>query len=339
MLYLGQKSKTPSENYNLESKSRGFIRRRKYTEVVYILGDSMSDTVDQVRAVAGLPTLYQEYDGCYCVDISPKEAATVVNPTTGVTCSLWEVTIAWDSDLGTDSEPGGDPSSAPDAKPPQYKWNVEIIEVPMEKDGLGNPVVLPTGEPVVLMKQKMIAVLTIQRNEKFPYEPSKVFTYANTLNNAAFWGAPTCHAWLLPPETDFPFAEGGIVYVPVTYTIKFKGFKGAVDPGTGITGLTWDSQDIWCSEKVLCKGLYHYDAGEYAAWVAAGSDPATRPKPRLNRDDDNNPIERALDPDDGTILPDQSSPEYISFASDLPYSNFDDLNLQPWWWVSTTTTT
>lgn len=350
MLYLGQKSKTPSETYRLDSKSKGFVKRRHYTEVVYIIGDTLSDTVDMVRADANLPDLYDEKDNCYCVGISPKEVATIGNPVTGAICSLWEVTLEWDSDVGTDTDPGGDGGSTPDQRPPQYKWTSEQIDETMFIDLQGKAIATPTGEPIVCIEPVDIAILEIHRNEPFPFEPDIIYAYKNTVCNHSFWGFPAHTAWMRNIETDFPFAEGGVVYVPVTYRIAFRatfilditvpGFD-LDDPTTwvfiGYPGMS--DYGIWQYHPV-CKGLYYYDDTEYDAWVAGGSVPADKPKPRpyANEQTQWNIKEVFLDKDTGKLKADQTTPDYMKFITKRTMS-WTALNLQPWWWNTTTTTT
>lgn len=335
MLYLSQKSKTPAEELRLEDKGKGFFKRRHYTETVYIIGDSLSNTVADVRADPNLPDLYEEYDNCYCVAISPKEAATIIHPLTGAPTSLWEVTIEWDSDIGTDSEPGDPSGGTPDNRAPQYKWTTESEEEAVYKDINGVIIATPAGEPIVITKPVLRPVLEIHRNEPFPFEPSVILDYAYHKNQSVFWGAPPGTCIMLPMETDYPFVEGGIVYVPVTYRIKFFiewEFDGVLND--------WVMSEDTAFDRPVCKGLYYYDTPEYDAWVAAGSNPATKPEPKLyaNQDTQWNAREVFLDKYTGKKKTDQTTPHFMNFET-LPDAEFDDLNLQPWWWSSTTTTT
>lgn len=352
MKLLNQKSKTPSEQYTLESKSRGFTKRRRYSETLYVLGDSLSDTVDQVRATTGVPKLYEEKDGCYCVGVNPQEVATIISPLTGQPCSLWEVSVQWDSDVGTDSSPGegsGGDSSTPDQRPPQYRWTSEKEETYPIKDLTGKVIATPTGEPIVLVRKRTIPVLEIRRNEIFPFDPQIILDYQNTSNKSSFWGAPAYSALMDSIDTDFPFVENGVVYVPVTYRIMFKTIKQIdtsdpdynwMDPDTWKTILTPDNPLGSWQDEVLCKGLYYYDKTEYDTWVAGGSLIGSKPKPRLYAEGETqwNAKEVFLEAATGKILADQTNPESLYFVN-VVTKDWSTLNLQPWWWTSSTTTT
>jgi hypothetical protein len=353
MLYLNQKSKTPAEDYTLENKKQGFIKHRKYQESIYVLGDALTDTTDMVRATSGLPKLYEAgVQGCYCVGISPKEVATVINPLTGLPCSLWEVDIRWDSDLGTDTSPGdgsGGDSSTPDSRPPQYRWTSRVEEIFPNEDLMGAVMATPTGEPITLARKITIPVLEIHRNEHFPFDPQVILDYQNTTNMESFWLAPAYSALMDSIDTDLPIVEAGIVYVPVTYNIAFKflRFINTAAPGHNpLNPATWTytlqpttSIGSW-QDKVLCKGLYYYDTAEYDAWVAAGSIAANKPKsrPYANLQTDWNIKEVFLEAATGKVLADQTNPEYQRFTNVVAKS-WSALSIQPWWWTTTTTTT
>lgn len=350
MLYLGQKSRTPSENYRLESKSRGFVKRRHYTETVYIIGDTLADNVDDVRADPNLPTLYEARDNCYCVGISPKEVATIGHPVTGAICSLWEVTLEWDSDVGTDTAAGGDGVLTPDNRPPQYKWTAEQFDEAMYQDLNGVAIATPTGERITCMMPQIMPILEIHRNEPFPFDPDIILIYQNTICNHTFWGFPAFTSFMRSIETDYPFAEGGYVYVPVTYRIAFHvswvvdrtavGYV-ADDPSTWtiIQDLTTVAENPW-QYHPACAGLYYYDTAEYDAWVAAGLIMDNKPKPRVYSTDQTgyNIKEVFLDKATGKVKADQTIPDRMSFVVKRAVS-WTSLNLQPWWWNTTTTTT
>jgi hypothetical protein len=360
MINLGQKTKTPSEQYRLDNKSSGFRKSRNYTEVVYIIGDTLADTVSQVRATAGLPKLYEAgADGCYCTNISPKESATIINPVTGAACSLWEVTIEWDNDVGTDTAAGGSDVLAPTARPPMYHWTSETEEETVHTDSRGRLIATPTGEPVALVRSISRPVLEIKRNENFPFDPDTIMDYVNHCNAALFWGAPIGTVKMLPIVTDDPFAEGTSVYVPVTYRFMFKieVNKTGFSVTRGWSGFTWTTQNnamfqyTWM-DRVLCKGIYYYDKIEMAQWIAAGSPVGTKPKARVFTDKTTGYnikeilLTNGVDSDTGTgviepagiPLISKTDPHYLYFDN-CPTAAFDDLSLQPWWWVSTTTTT
>lgn len=364
MIYLGQKSKTPSEQYSLDNKSRGFIKNRKYSEVVYIIGDSLTDTVAEVRATVGLPKLYElGAEGCYCTGISPKESATIINPVTGAPCSLWEVTLDWDNDVGTDTAAGGSDVLAPTARPPMYHWTSETEEEVVHTDSRGRLIATPTGEPITLTRTVSRPVLEIRRNENFPFDPTKIMNYVNHSNGAVFWGAPIGSVKMLPIVTDDPFVEGTAVYVPVTYRFMFKieinKTGAAVTRGwsDGTSLVLWTTQPdamfqyTW-RDRVLCKGIYYYDKIQMAQWIAGGSPAATKPKslPFTDKTTGYNIKEilltNGVDTDSGTGIVEpagipligKDNPHYLYFDN-CPTAAFDDLSLQPWWWVSTTTTT
>lgn len=302
------KHSTRQGSTELASKGKLFIQRGDWSVTYYVIGDSLSDTPNDIIGASGIPPLYYPlYDG-YCNKITPKEVSRTKNPRTGAICGLWEVTCEFDTDIDPNSEAGGD--GTPDLKPPQWRWTGEQEEQPLTEDVLtGEPVVTGAGEPILITTPFWYPILEIRRYEKLStWDDDTILDYSNTLNLVQFWGAKMGCARMLPIETDFVETIESAQYVPVTYKIKFK--------------MVWDQSSLdwkfysWLIE-VPHRGVLYRKA------------PGAEPEPHATAETKWQITEVELNAD-GTKNTSLLEPyKYLSFNG-LLFSNFNDLSLGPW---------
>jgi hypothetical protein len=128
----------------------------------------------------------------------------------------WTVTV----DYGP-----GEASDNPLDEPPQLDWQFTAYERPVDQDTSGNPIVNTAGDPFdpPPMRDDSRPVLVITRNE-LTFNPATSWEYRDTLNNAAFYGAPTGTVKLksrVGTQVQSRLVAGGS-YWRVTYTFEFN---------------------------------------------------------------------------------------------------------------------
>ena len=274
---------------------KNLMRRESH----YVLGDSLNDTEDDIRATGGITTVFSVLLGMKCKSVKPRETDTVIHPVTGTQVGLWEVDVEYSSDVDGDDED-------PLAQTPTVEWDGDTEEFQLYNDPVtGDPVENPNGELYEITGPVTIPILTVTRYEQYPWDTSIMLNYANRTNSTTFYGAPqgVCH--MLPMQvTEERIASNGQTQKvnKVVYRIRFL----LVPDSTGLVPFTQKA-------KVPLKG--------FKVREAAGSDP------KLNIAKSGQPELIAL-ATNGTALPSGDPLEFEEFNRLVPV-NLNDLNLGP----------
>lgn len=194
----------------------GFIRIR--SQVIYtVLADNEDQRNKDIEDTTGLPTIGT-------LDV-PRGGFVISKTSENVGGLIWEVTVNYDNHLGsgtTGEDAPEDPNSDPDERRPVRDWDFETIDEVLEKDAETNePIMNSVFQLLPLKGPRAISVLTIQRYERFPFDPLKQHDYMHTINFDSFMGAPKGCAWL----SGIKAAEEWInnqLWIKATYTVKFK---------------------------------------------------------------------------------------------------------------------
>lgn len=235
-----------------ERRNKVRVYRKQFSQTYLVIADTINDTEVQILATSGLPTLWSMLRGAYCTNRSAKEKTRIRrHPSTTVVTTLWEVTCKFDSNVDPDE---ANENRSPESQVPSVGWSGENIDEVITKELNGLPIVNTAGQKLLVTRPTAIPVLTIQRIEVFPFEPTTMLNYANKVNSSEFYGAPPGSALMLPMTVDQTLIDNA-KYNDVTYRIKFKleEFEGTL------------REDTW-QPSILNEGqLVRSAAGEEAA--------------------------------------------------------------------------
>ena len=299
---LGVKVGSVDASDEVTKKDRIHVRRKRITSTSYVLGDTLSDTEEDILATSGIPALWSPLRGALCKSRTPKEVDRVINPNTGVACGLWEVTAEFDSDVDPD-ECTDDPS----CKTPIVRWHGETEEEVLEKDAItGEPVQTAAGEPILITSPYVLPVLEIKRYETYPFDPNVMLDYSHRTNAEVFWGAPIGSALMLPMEVDEETINQ-VKYAVPTYRIKFK-----IKP---------DLDEPW-KARVLHHGFQYLDENEGGSGSGSACGEGI-----VYRDKFGNSATINL-AEDGTLLPLCDPPNFLEFNR-FTKIDFNNLSLGP----------
>jgi len=298
---IGKKDGSHSAGYRIEKQDKIEIVMKSWSDVWYVLADTVDQDDDLILMASGLPTLYDISNGAYCKNKKAKAVTRVRHPVTGAATELWEVAIDFDNDIDPDQGDEDDPTN----KPATIRWHGETEDELLEKDPItGEAIETDAGEPILMTSPFVMPVLEIKRYESYPFNPNTMLNYSHRINSTAFWGAAEGTALMLPMEVDQETIEG-VIYAVVTYRIKFKIKEGQDEP--------------WKAHLLHHGFKYRPEAGG---------------KPEIFKDKHGNPATvnlktEADNPGEGgTLLPDGDPAEYKEFNR-FTKANFNTLSLGP----------
>jgi len=293
---IGIKNASHSSNLTLERQDKLWARRKTFRRTYYVLSDNISQTEDDIVLAPGIPPLFFNLSGAFCISQNPKEATRIIHPNTGIPAILWEVPCQFDSNVDEDQD------QPPEAKTPIIRWYGESEEEVLEKDLVTeDPIRTDAEETLIVTTQTPVPILEVKRYEFYPFDPNIILDYGNHTNSTAFYGAPVGSALMMPPQADEETIEG-VKYVRVTYRIKFKIRK--------IAGV--QQVDTWKARVLHVGHKFKNDAGKLEIYT----------------DKTGNPAEVFLENGTGKKLATGVDPQYKEFNR-YPKVNFNNLNLGP----------
>jgi len=290
---MGIRDGSVSAEKTLEKKGGALVPKKTFELTYIVYGDDMDTTEEDILATPGVPTHFYPLRGAWCKSVKPREIGTITNPFTGSLCCQWEVDCRFDSTIDSEDD------QPPEGKRPAVKWDYRFLEEVMEEDLDGEAIVNTAGEPLPLVQEHVVQILTITRKEIGSFDPTVSRQYGNKVNSTPFWGFPEKTARMLPITAGEEEIIDGIRYTPVTYVIEFLYVAGRDEP--------WNAR------------LLNYGT---LARPAAGQPPA-----RVV-DGKGDEISRVLLAADGTRLPDGNQPHYLSFRKHGT-TNLNALSLGP----------
>lgn len=272
-----------------------------------VLGDTLADNDEDILATVGIPALYSPLGGATCFVRHAEETETVIHPTTGVPCGLWEVFCEFDNQRSETPDP-----TDPLAKRPQIHWTGEMGEEVVERDTeTGGPIQTKAEERIHLVEEVVYPILEITRYENAPFDPDVILNYVNHINSSPFWGAPEGCALMLPIDSTEEIIED-VLYCRNTYRIKFKIKKNAQG------GMTQDSY----RRSVLHEG-YQYRTQELAGITLTNII-------KTHVDAQGNPTKVNLDAEGGLLSPfTGAQPVFLEFSTKYK-KDFNNLSLGPY---------
>jgi hypothetical protein len=190
--------------------------RKKTGQLTYVVyGETVSTNEDSIAQTTGIPQIYDEINGMWCVDQDLVETGPAKHPVTEVDTRRWEVTCIFDSDLDTTQD-----DLNPLLRPAIIRRNGRVVTKRLNYDQVtGNPVVTGAGEPINLTTKYVVPIYTITRFEAYPFSDTEFRRLNGATNNATFNGAPigTCYLQLATEEVTIANTK----YEKATYTIEF----------------------------------------------------------------------------------------------------------------------
>jgi len=224
--YLGKREATSDAPAAVEFINSVRTVRDRKKEVYYILSDTVNDTAATIMADSNLPTINTEVDGQRVHKVTPKEVSTVIHPDTQVLAILWEVTVESDSkfDESQTGAGGGGGQTTVEilSQAPVEEWDSIEEEERLSVDPVtGYPFTTVNGEPIVVFRKAVYPLLTVQRIERYPYNPATIHFLSNKVNSKPFRGAPHGWALMLPPKAEL-FRFQNDLLSKVTYRVKFR---------------------------------------------------------------------------------------------------------------------
>jgi len=291
-----------SATFSAVKQGERWTRKKTFTNTYYVLGDTLNDTEETIKATSGLPVLFALLRGTLCKRIVCKETNRIKHPVTGVNAGLWEVKADFDSDVDPESE------QSPLAMEPRVRWTGETEDEVLERDPItGDPIETDAGEPIIITTPSARPILEVERYEAWPFNPQVILDYANKANSTPFYGAPTGTAFMLPMHSEEETIEQ-VKYAKVIYRIKFK---LRIDESTGQL-----EEDTW-KAKPLHQGYYFMKQ----------QDPFNDVR-TLNTDENGQPLLTNLENGTGRKLAQGADPQYKEINR-VAKANFNNLNLGP----------
>lgn len=193
------------------------VPKRGMMRTWIVLADP-THTDEDVRAATGIPPQYYEYqEGLWVLQHKCREITTVIkSPFTGLQAILWEVDVEMDSDIVGIEVNENDPLQLI----PEPRWNGFFEKSRMDYDEeTGEPVVTTAGEPLILDREDVIAVLTLERWENIPFNPFLYQVYAGKLNSQPFYNFPIGQCKMMPMIVGPEKIINGVRYTNVLYTV------------------------------------------------------------------------------------------------------------------------
>jgi hypothetical protein len=225
--YLGPEAGSLGSEDILEQVKDGIFSHNKDIKQCHIvLGDTLDDTEEDIKATSGVPEIASVLRGATCIKRDAKEIDTVTHPTTGVLCGLWKVECSYTSKFDeAGSQNSGGNNSDPTNQRPKRRWRTNKVTEILEADAFtGQPIQTTAGEPILIEDDVPHPVLEISRLENYPFNPSAIYNYVNHINDQAFYGAPAGSALI----DDILVEEqiiNNVIYEHVTYVIESRVLK------------------------------------------------------------------------------------------------------------------
>lgn len=218
--------------YEINDRMFGFAKKT-FKTVYQVQADNANQNEDDILATSGIPPLWLNLRGGYCIKRQAKEINTQA--------LLWEVTCDFSSQINPENADNTDPESAA----PQWTWGVEFTDRLMQKDVNGKPIRSTAGEPILYEHPVVVPILTITRYQA-AFDPLTIINYCNHVNKTPFWGVPKGSV-LCSGIADSQKTINDTNYRQVTYT-----FKVMIDYETGTL-----KSDAWQLE-LLNHGTYYF---------------------------------------------------------------------------------
>ena len=118
-------------------------------------------------------------------------------------------------------------------------WTSETMDEVIEEDAeTGDKILNPNGEVILVTRPEAIPILEITRYEHYPFDPTIITYFENTLNLLDFYGSRSGTVWCYNIEAPMEVIEN-TRYCKVTYRFKFR-IKWDED-GNQITN-TWQTK-------------------------------------------------------------------------------------------------
>lgn len=273
------------------------VREKKLSFTQIVAGNSVNDNESIIMLAAGVPAVGSRLRGMVCRTRSAQQQDSG--------SLLWHIAVKFDNKISEDDEED-EQDKDPTARKAKWKWGAEIIEERLQYDAInGDDITNSAFQPILVSHPVAIPVLTIQRYERFPFDPRTIINYVNYVSDGEFWGAKKGNALMASIETGFDEVINEIRVVPVTYKIKFKIEFGKEGGGeVEVLDNSWQFRPI-------DEGTKYFENG---AWKAAA-------------DKLGNPIKVNLDGEGGKLA-DGEELEHRNYNR-YPQTNFDALTLGP----------
>ena len=252
---LGEVAAVNKGEKRLRQRDRFFFLTKKFTRSYEVLSDDLDQSEDEIIATTGVPVLFSNLNGAYCIGKRGREKDRIMHPATGVPAVRWHVDCEFDSDVEIDEA-----DQPPEARTPKIRWYGEEEEEVLEKDiETKKPIQTVPGEPILVTRPIVRPILEVSRYELFPFDPAIMLDYADRINSVAFWGAPEGTARMLPMEVEEEHI-GQVKYNRVTYRIKFR-MKDKAGGGY--------EEDTW-KREVLHHGSLYIEGGKVKEYKVGG---------------------------------------------------------------------
>lgn len=202
-----------------EGQTAELASDKSHRRTYIVLADNCGQNSDTILATSGIPALRAAVQGMYVDRRTPKEAATVIHPVTGVLTILWhidiEATNQWPATSGQEPDPLD--------WTPVIRWKTWRYERRVARDVItGDPIVTRAFEPIEASYEAILPLLEIERYEAYPFDPGVILDYCGHLNTSTFWGAAENNALIDEISVEEERIEG-VKLCKVTYAIKFFG--------------------------------------------------------------------------------------------------------------------
>ena len=217
---------TGAPNLTKELQKSGIVWKlnTSYSREYLVLADRLDEPQESILAavpavgdVTHVPAIGAKEGKMMCKSVNVTEVEVVHHPATGELTSLNKIVCQFDSDVKLD----------PLELDAEVRWSSESEEEALWKDVVtGAPIATAVGEQIPMTRPLVIPVLEIKRYAPFPFNPTTIIEYTNTLNEKTFWGAPAKHALLASIECDYVDVElyDGVKqkFAHVSFRIKFR---------------------------------------------------------------------------------------------------------------------
>lgn len=276
---LDVKAGTQEGSFSLQMVQNWVQQHQDFSLTYYVIADNFSQTHVDIIGTTGLPTEGSVVFGATCMKLSAKATDSVVHFITGVWTQIWEVLVEF-STMTRD----------PNNQAPEVHWGGELDKEVLEFDLFtGAKPTTTAGEPIFMERPVSYPILSIRRQEPYPFDPNVTVLFSGRVNLTSFWGFPPGTCMMMPILVDED-TQNNIRVCWVTYEIKIK-VMWNID-GTMMAN-TWQARPL--------------NQGYQIRQTKGG-------KPIINKDKNNHPVRVNLDAD-GLELKNSSGTDLGIFGS------------------------
>ena len=199
-------------DFNLQLIQNWIQLQQKFSLIYYVVADNATQDPYTICKTVGVPQLGTPLYSAFCTGQAPKATHGVIHFLTGALTQLWEVECTFSTMMR-------DPSTE---TIPEVSWGGELDEERQDYDLLtGQKITTAAGEPLFAKRQVFYPILTIRRQESWPFDQNTAIRYVAQVNATPFWNFPQGTGMMLPMRVEED-TQNATRVCWVTYEIKFR---------------------------------------------------------------------------------------------------------------------